>query len=112
MKDRKYPASLFISGMIFNMIKRWYIIAVSALLFIIRIFVPALSILLPIAILLLGIVIAFMEQLAIRNTAMKSEHEAFDKIFNENGSSDWQSNAINMVHEKLKEQNDIDGTKK
>jgi len=110
MEDRKYPTSLFISGLILKIIKRWYLLAIALLLFIIRLFVPSLPILLPAVILLFCIAIAFIEQLAMRSVAMKSEDDVFDKLFGASGSADWRSNVTNMVNEKIKEQLQADDT--
>jgi len=80
------------------------------MLLIIKLFVPTLPTLLPVALFVLCMVIAFVEQLAIRKIALKSENEVFDKMFCANGSADWQSNAVNMVNEKIKEQSNIDSS--
>ena len=85
---RKYPSSLFIMGIFLNLLKTWYILLLAIFL-LIAVFIGEMSILVPVAILVVWIVVAIVVQLRYRKIALtlspnENVNDIFDSMFADN----------------------------
>lgn len=88
MLKRKYPSSLFIMGIFLNLLKTWYILLLAIFL-LIAVFIGEMSILVPVAILVVWIVVAIVVQLRYRKIALtlspnENVNDIFDSMFADN----------------------------
>ncbi|MCL2817545.1 MAG: hypothetical protein FWD39_04070 [Clostridiales bacterium] len=119
MKKRKYPASFFVGGVFLSLIryavKYKFLTAAVALLFIIRIFIPAIPIMIPLAVIILGLLIAVIDQCKLRRTLFRDsgneDFEGFkDRVFGADNAKNWRQNTINWAEEAIKNHHDDDDT--
>ena len=103
MQNRKYPISLFVIGLITNLLFRFFWLFVpSIVLLIIGIFAkPCLYI--GLALLLLDAVLALAEQIRIRRAVLKEsdnpDFTAFQDALSKDG--DWKDNVEELLNQKI-----------
>lgn len=110
MNNRKYPASLFIIGLITDIPFRYlWLFVPSVILLIIGIFVkPCLYI--GVALMLLDVVLSFVDQIRIRRTFLRDsdnpDFQAFQDALSKDGN--WRNNLDELVNRKFNNpQNEI-----
>ena len=84
MKKRKYPSSLFILGIIINLIRSWYILAATIFFFILRAFNENFPAWIPLTTLALWFLYAIIKQFSFYRTLQKLQGDAgklLDKLF-------------------------------
>ena len=102
MKKRHYPMSLFVMGVITNLLFRFFWLFVPAVILLIAgiFFKPCLYI--GLALLIIDLIVSLIEQLMIRSTLLKeSDNEdfrEFQNVFEKEGS--WVKNVAEYVEEK------------
>jgi hypothetical protein len=101
---RKYPGSMFIMGIVLGLLKKWYILLLVILLFIVRVFAPDIPSFLPFVILAVYLIWAIVTQLKYRSTIlnMKPGDNMLDKMFANNDSG--YRNVIDTVNEIIEKQ--------
>ncbi len=108
-KKRKYPASLFFTGLIMNIMGRFFILFLTALILIIVGFWVRWCAIAGFVVLCLDIIISLLLQLAIRNTVLtESDNPEFKKFQDAISSDDWENNIRDLVESKMKEKQDDD----
>lgn len=100
--NKKYPASLFWTGFIMNLIKRFILLLAGIILLIVGNWVNVCS---PIgaALLILTVILAFMEQIQIRNTMLNSDNPEFAEWQDAILSPNWKENIMDLTETKIKE---------
>ena len=107
-KQRKYPASLFFTGLAMNIVVRFFFLFLLALVLIIIGFWVKWCAYAGLAVLLLDVVISLILQLTIRKTAIsESDDPEFNTFQDAVSSDDWQKNIMDFVESKIKD-NDED----
>lgn len=107
MNNRKYPTSLFVFGLILNLMKTWYLAVVSFLIYIFSNISSLIPFWLPIMSLCVWLVLAFIKQLKYRKTILtKSDNEEinnlWDKVFDTNNPN-WRKTLIDDVNETIEQ---------
>ena len=102
MKHRKYPLSMTIMDIIYFLIKKWFLVVGTILLFIIRIFMPeipvALPVLLLVGLLAFAVVDALKQKKALLEMNPNEEtSDLLNKMFADNNLG--YKNIINAVDE-------------
>ena len=106
MNHRKYPLSMFMMGVVLELVRLWYVLAVALLLFLISLFVPAMPIVIPVLLLFVWMVWAILKQLKnkkeVLNMNVDEETNALlDKMFTDNHGG--YQNVIDAVSEIIEE---------
>ena len=105
MNNRKYPFSLFITGVIFNMLFRyWFILILALIMLIIGIWNESFM---RLGVIFLGVDIglALAEQWRIRKTILEeSENPDFAELQDAVLTGEWRRNVIDMVESKIQEE--------
>lgn len=99
-KDKRYPISLFVTGVLLNLIKNFLLLIPSAILLIIGIWVQW-CLFAGLGLLLIDVILSFVEQLRIRNTTLNSDDPNFDEWQDAILSPDWKDNVKNLTESKL-----------
>lgn len=105
---KKYPVSLFIVGVISNMIGRFFFLFFPAVILIIIGIWVKVCLIIGLSLLGLDIVLSFIEQLILRNTTLNSSNPNFTKFQDAILSEDWRNNIMNIVDDKTSENKDND----
>ena len=105
MAKRKYPPSLFVVGLVLNMIKTFYILLLAIGFFIARAFVPTIPLFVPLFILAFWVITALVIQtvMVIRVLKIEPDNEDVDRMF-----GGRREDVINFVNEKIKAQRFVD----
>ncbi|MCL1872900.1 MAG: hypothetical protein FWF85_02150 [Clostridiales bacterium] len=108
---RKYPISLFIMGLVFNFLKNWPITVAVLLLFIIRLFLPAIHIIIPLILLIALLVFAVIKELIQMKNVLnmnpnEEANELLDKMFPSTNPS--YKNVIKAVDEIIEKNQPCD----
>lgn len=99
--NKKYPAGLFWSGFIGDvLLRRFYLFIPAVILLIVGIWVKV-CFAIGIALLVIDIVISLIDQLNIRKETLNSDDEKFAEFQNVILSDNWQENVRGMVEEKI-----------
>ena len=103
MKQRKYPTSLFVTGLITNILIRFFWLFVPAIIMLILGIWKDTCIYIGIALLVLNIAISFIEQMKIRHTFLSDndnpDFNAFQDALSKDGS--WIENIQELVDSKI-----------
>ena len=106
MNNRKYPTSLFIIGLITNILFHFFWLFIPGIiLLIIGIFVkPCLYI--GLALLLIDIVLSLIEQLRIRQAFLEESDNPAFREFQDALSTDgrWKNNIVDLINQKISDQ--------
>lgn len=106
MINRKYPTSLFIIGLITNILFHFFWLFIPGIiLLIIGIFVkPCLYI--GLALLLIDIVLSLIEQLRIRQAFLEESDNPAFREFQDALSKDgsWKNNIVDLINQKISDQ--------
>jgi len=101
--NRKYPMSMFLFGVINNLITKWYIILLAIVVLLLRIPLPGIPVFVPFIILGILLIYAVIEQTwyrkAVLNLHGESVDEFLDQAFADNGKGF--RNIINAVDVKI-----------
>lgn len=111
--NKKYPASLFIMGLILNLIARFGILTLASVIFlIIGIWSPA-SLRIGISLLIIALALSFIEQLRIRNAFLSEDdgNPGFKDFQDAVSSGDWRNNIMNLVESKITDENQFEDEK-
>ncbi len=106
MKNRKYPTSLFIIGLITNMLFRFFWLFIpSVILLIVGIFVkPCLYI--GLGVLLFDVIVSLIEQIKIRRAFLEEsdnpDFQAFQDALSQDGN--WKDNMGEFLNQKISNQ--------
>lgn len=104
-KDKKYPISLFVMGVVMNLFKNLVLLLLALIFLVIGIGVQW-CLELGLGLLLLNVVIAFVQQLQIRNTTLSSDDPDFQQWQEAMVSADWIKNIKEMTEQKILENGD------
>ena len=106
---RKYPASLFFTGLIMNIMGRFLILFLIAIVLIIVGFWVRWCAVAGFVVLCLDIILSLLLQLTIRNTVMTdSDDPEFRKFQDAISSDDWENKIKDLVESRMKEHQDDD----
>jgi len=75
---RKYPKSMFIMGAVLQLAKKWYLLVIAILLFVLRMFYPRISVILPLFVLIIWVIIAIVTQVKDVHTALNINSESYE----------------------------------
>lgn len=104
--NNKYPTDLFIIGFISNIFGRFFFLFFPAvILLIIGVWIKS-CIIIGLVLLTLDIILSFVEQLRIRKATLSSDNPNFTEFQDLILSNDWKNNIINMVEDKINENED------
>lgn len=104
-QDRKYPASLFITGFILNLTRNFILLLFGFIFLFIGIWVK-LCWQLGISLLLADVVISLIQQIQIRNTILNSDDPNFNELQDAMMSPDWKDNIKDIIETKMNEFDD------
>ena len=105
MKDKKYPVSLFVIGVLMNLTKNFFLFFPSIVLLIVGIWVRW-CFFVGIALLLLDVIISLIEQIRIRSATINSDNPNFKEWQDAILSSDWKNNVMDLTESKIDDTND------
>ena len=93
-------------GIVFRLIKKWYILMIVVMLFFARAFFPSITPLLPLSILVIWLLIAIIAQLIDRNVLlkMKPDDELLNDMFADNDRG--YKNIIDAVQKAIDKNNE------
>ncbi len=108
MKKRKYPLSLFISGVLTNMLFHFFWLSIPCIIiFILSIFIRSLSSI-GLSILIIDLILSLIEQFRIRAAFLadsdNSDFQRFQEIMSRDG--DWKKNVKDFVEGKIEDNDD------
>jgi hypothetical protein len=104
-KDKKYPISLFLMGVVMNLLKNFILLLLALVFLVIGIGVQW-CLELGLGLLALNVVIAFVQQLQIRNTTLSSDNLDFQQWQEAMLSPEWMKNIKEMTEHKILENGD------
>ena len=105
MKDKKYPVSLFVIGVLMNLTKNFFLFFPSIVLLIVGILVRW-CFFVGIALLLLDVIISLIEQIQIRSATINSHNPNFKEWQDAILSSDWKNNVMDLTESRIDDTND------
>lgn len=100
----KYPASLFVIGVLTNLIKYFFLFFPSIILLILGIWVKW-CFFVGAALLLLDVIISLIEQIKIRSAVINSDSPDFKEWQDAILSFDWKNNVMNLTEYKINDTN-------
>lgn len=103
----KYPAGLFWMGVLLNITKRLFLLLPAILLLILGIFFEK-CLLFGLALLLLVIAIALIEQIQIRNATLNSDDPNFQEWQDAILSPKWRENITDLLETKIETSDEVD----
>ncbi|MDR1564503.1 MAG: hypothetical protein LBS74_06065 [Oscillospiraceae bacterium] len=108
MKKRKYPLGMFVSGVFLNLLKTWYILALAIIVALVRIFLPAIPVAIPLILLSVWLVAAIITQFVYRKTLLNFNNGEADEIVDAmlSGEKDWRANTRAAVYKIIEENRD------
>ncbi len=107
---RHYNRNLFWAGFLINLFRLFFIVIPALILVIVGIWVrPCLFI--GLGLLAIALIIAFIQQLAIKRTAETSDNPNFEPFAEAMCSDDWREKIDELVNERIKDQTEGDGDK-
>lgn len=104
-KDKKYPISLFVMGVVMDLLKNFMLLLLALIFLVIGIGVQW-CLELGLGLLVLNVVISFVQQIQIRNTTLSSEDPDFGQWQEAMLSPDWMQNIKEMTESKIREHNE------
>ena len=104
-KDKKYPITLFLMGVVMNLLKNFILLLLALVFLVIGIGVQW-CLELGLGLLALNVVIAFVQQLQIRNTTLSSDNLDFQQWQEAMLSPEWMKNIKEMTEHKILESGD------
>lgn len=112
MKSRKYPLSMFITGVVLELIKMWYFLVLTILIFLVRLFISGISIVIPFVALTAWVVMAIIRQFKNKRTILnmngdEDTNNLLDKMFTDNYRGYKNIiDSVNEIIEKSENQSD------
>ena len=105
---RHYNLKLFLIGFLMNTFRLFFIVIPALILLVVGIWVlPCLYI--GFALLVIALIIAFVQQLAIKHTAETSDDPKLVPLAEAVCSDDWKERTIEWTNQKIQEQKEKDG---
>ncbi len=108
-QDNKYPVSLFLIGVLMNLIKNYFLLFPSIILIIVGVWVKW-SFFVGVALLLLDVIISLIQQIQIRNSTINNDNPDFKEWQDAILSSDWKNNVMDLTESKIDNTNDEEST--
>ena len=110
INKRKYSISLFISGLLTDIIFRYFFLFVPSFILIILGIFNEYCLIIGLAILIIDLITSFIDQLKIMNAFMKDsdnpDFQEFQDALSQGG--DWKENLRKLFDERIKEDSDED----
>lgn len=105
MKNKKYPANLFLIGFFMNLSRNFYLLLPSVILIVIGFWnLPCLVI--GVLLFVIDVIKSFIEQLKIKYTCEVSDNPDFLSWQNAILDENWRKNLQEMLDEKINDSND------
>ena len=101
-KDKKYPISLFVMGVVMNLLKNIVLLLLALVFLVIGIGVKW-CLELGLGLLALNVIIAVWQQLQIRKATLSSDDPEFQQWQDAMLSPDWMENIQKMTQQKILE---------